>query len=443
MRRLAILTILLVIPAPGAVAEGDAAPEVLRLTLAGALERARAVSASLHALDADVRAAEANIRMAAADRRPGVEVSGGYSRLSNVPELALDLPDGSRRVIFPNVQDWWSAQLAARYPLYAGGRLAALRSTAREEAEAAHDDRRTGEIDLELEVTSAYWSLVTARETERVLAEALLAYEAHLVDARNRETVGLAARDEVLAVQVERDRAELNRIRAGNAADLAAADLGRLLDLPAGQRVEPTDPLEPAIVPQLDAEELARRALDDRPERRALESRIAAAASHVDVERAARLPHVELNGGWVYANPNPRVLPLSAAWDDTWFVGAAVAFQVFDGGRARASQARAEARTDSLQQRLEDLDRRIRFDVTARVLEVRNAAAAVPVAERGVDAARENLKVSRDRYREGVIPSSELLDAEVALQRAGLDRAETLARLRLALAGLRRAVGGA
>jgi hypothetical protein len=40
-----------------------------------------------------------------------------------------------------------------------------------------------------------------------------------------------------------------------------------------------------------------------------------------------------------------------------------------------------------------------------------------------------------------VSPSSELLDAEVGLLRAGLDRAEALARLRLAVADLDRAVG--
>jgi outer membrane protein TolC len=442
MRRLAILTILLAFLVPCALAEGEVGPSALRLTLAGAIERARDVSASLRALDADVRAAQANVRVAQADRRPGVEVMGAYSRLSDVPELALTLPDGSRRVIFPSVQNWWSGELAARYPLYAGGRLSALESAVREEAEAAYDDRSVGEIDLDLEVTGAYWSLVTAREAERVLAEALSAYEAHLVDAHNREKFGLAARNEVLAVQVERDRAELNRIRAGNSADLAVADLVRLLDLPPGQRIEPIDTLDSTTAPRLDVEQLVRQALDARPERSALESRIAAASSRVNVERAARLPHVNLSGGWVYANPNTRVLPLSESWNDSWFVGIDVAFQVFDGGRARAAEARADARADGLQQRLEDLDRRIRLDVTSRVLEVRNAVAAVPVTERGVDAARENLRVARERYREGVIPSSELLDAEIALQRAGLDRAETLAHLRLALAGLRRAVGG-
>jgi outer membrane protein TolC len=49
--------------------------------------------------------------------------------------------------------------------------------------------------------------------------------------------------------------------------------------------------------------------------------------------------------------------------------------------------------------------------------------------------------VTRDRYREGLVPSSELLDAEVALLRADLDRTSAEVRLRLAEVLLDRAVG--
>ena len=63
------------------------------------------------------------------------------------------------------------------------------------------------------------------------------------------------------------------------------------------------------------------------------------------------------------------------------------------------------------------------------------------VAERSIESALENRKVAGDRYREGVVPSAELLDAEVAHERASLAHAEALASLRLAAAGLDRAVG--
>jgi outer membrane protein TolC len=63
------------------------------------------------------------------------------------------------------------------------------------------------------------------------------------------------------------------------------------------------------------------------------------------------------------------------------------------------------------------------------------------VAGANLDSAHENVRVAHDRYHEGVIPSSELLDAETALLRAGLDRANALAQVRVALANLERAVG--
>jgi outer membrane protein TolC len=65
----------------------------------------------------------------------------------------------------------------------------------------------------------------------------------------------------------------------------------------------------------------------------------------------------------------------------------------------------------------------------------------VEVAERTVESAAENVRVSSDRYREGVIASSDRLDAETGLLRAGLERVRALTRQQLATAELERAVG--
>ena len=67
-----------------------------------------------------------------------------------------------------------------------------------------------------------------------MLREAVTSYEAHITDAQHRVEYGVAARNEVLAVQVERDRAELARLQAENAAAISEADLLRL-DRPAAR----------------------------------------------------------------------------------------------------------------------------------------------------------------------------------------------------------------
>jgi outer membrane protein TolC len=277
----------------------------------------------------------------------------------------------------------------------------------------------------------------------------------------------MAASNEVLAVQVQREQAELARLQAASSAAVANANLLRLLDLPPGTGIEPVEPLaEPAASPPpagpaspansappaspaaaaappaaeppaalLAAAEAAR------PEIVALRSRIAAGRANAAATRAGLWPQANLSAGYDYANPNPRILPLEPRWKSSWSVGAVVSLSLFDGGRTAAAAAQIEAQADALGHRLEDLERRVRLEVTQRLLELGTARQAAAVAVANLDSAHENVRVARDRYHEGVIPSSELLDAETALLRAGLDRTNALAQVRVALANLERAVG--
>jgi outer membrane protein TolC len=417
------------------------AQEPVRLTLAEALERARQTSPRLSELSDLERAAEARLRGARAEKAPQVDLSASYFRNSDVPELTITVPDGATRTIFPNIPDSYRLHAGASLPLWTGGRIEGLIAAADRERQAAGEDRTGADRDLILETSVAYWSLVTARESERVLREAVASYEAHLTDARNRFEMGTVANNEVLSVQVERDRAELARLQAENAADVSNANLVRLTGLPPGTSVEPVEPL---AVPPADpeaTEALVESAFASRPELRALEERIAAARANVLVRRAVSRPQVGLSLGYDYANPNTRILPLRDEFEATWTAGVTLGFTAWDGGRVAASVAEAEARADALEKQLEDRRSRLRLEVTQRALELSTARAALAVAGRSIEAARENVRVAADRYREGVIPSSELLDAETALLRAGLDQTEAVTRLRIALANLDRAVG--
>ena len=407
------------------------------------MARARAAAPRLRELRALAGAATDDARAARAARLPTLDLRGGYSRWSDVPELTLALPGQSPRVLFPNLPDNWTARAALALPVWTGGRLgAAARATARQEEAAAHDVDG-GEAALVLETVAAYWDLAVAREREAVLGAAIEAFTAHVADARNRERFGMVASHERLAVEVERDRAELARLRAGGDAEIAQADLARLLGLPPEQPLLAADPLPAPGGDAVDEElaSLVADALASRPERAALAARVAAAQALVGVARAGRLPQIALTAGYDHNDPNRRIMPPTAEFNDTWDVGVSLALNVFDGGRVAAEASAARARAAAAQARLGDLDRRIRLEVTARRLDLRTARAAAVVAARALASATESRRVAADRYREGLIPSAELLDAETAHLRVGLEHAEALAYVRLAVAALDRAAG--
>jgi len=412
------------------------------LSLADALARARENSPRLSQLAAQEAAAEAALRGAQAEKMPLVDLSAGYTRNSHVDEFRLTLPNGESRVLFPDIPNNYRLHAGASVPLWTGGRIESAVTAADRQREAAGLDVTGAEHDLDLEVRTAYWRLVTARESERVLREAVTAYEAHITDSRHRVEFGVAARNEVLAVQVERDRAELARLQAENAAAVSEADLLRLTGLPPETRllltekVDLTDPTDPT-----DIEELVTAAWASRPELAALQARIAAARANVGIQRAARKPQAAASVGYDFADPNQRIVPQRDEFRGTWSAGVTVSLRAFDGGRSAAAAAQAAAQADALERELEDRRRRLRLEVTSRLLDVRTARAALAVTGRNLESARENVKVAGDRYREGVIASTELLDAETNLLRAGLDQTSAATQLRVALANLDRSVG--
>jgi outer membrane protein TolC len=426
------------VPDPAA---GASASTVVRLTLAEAVDRAREYSPRLAQLRSLEDAAAAGTRGARAQRMPVIDLSAGYTRRSDVPEFSAPDPAGGTQVIFPNIPDNYRTRLGFSLPIYTGGRLENGVAAAGHEQGAAAHDVESGVGDTALETRAAYWDLVAAREEERVLREAIASYEAHLKDTRDREQAGMAARNDVLAVQVDRDRAELARLRAANAAEVANANLIRVLGLPDGARVDPADPLDAPEIPPSDLEALVAHAFDARPERAALKERIAAADARAQAQRAGTRPQASLQGGYDYSNPNRLIVPNTATWQDTWDIGVSLSFTLFDAGRTSAAFEQASAQAQAARRALEDLDRRIRLEVTARYLDLTAAATGVEVADRAVEAGTENVRVSQDRYQEGLISSTDRLDAETGLLRAGLDRVQAMAFLHLAIASLERAVG--
>jgi len=427
---------------PAGERTGTGTPATLPLTLSEAIEMALAHSPHLRQLSALESAASAGVRGARAQRYPILDLAAGYTRNSDVPEFAIIYPGSISPVtIYPNLPNNTRTRLDLSVPIYTGGRLQNTISAAEAERTAVSLDGQAGAADLALETAAAYWFLLTARSEERTLREGIASYEAHLKQTRDRESVGMAARNDVLSVLVERDRAELARLRAANFAGTADANLARLLGLPPGTSVEPTEPIDAQQEPLEDLESLVAMALSSRPERHALLARLSGARARLEAQKAGWLPEAGVWAGYDWANPNREIFPPTDSWRSTWDLGVSLHLSVFDSGRTSAAVAQAAHLVEAVERQVEDLEERIRLEVTQRHLDVSTARVAVDVARRNVEAASENRRVSMDRYSEGMIPSSELLDSETALLAAGLDLTRALAQLRLALVSLDRATG--
>jgi outer membrane protein len=423
----------------GARAQQEAG--AVHLTLDAAIARALDASHRVRELNARQKAARATWDARQAADRPQLSVQAGYTRTNHVDEFGVGLPGQSFKVIYPDIPDNYRTRLDLQWPIYSFGRTAALERLAQAEAEASSKDVDVARADLRLEVTRAFWALVTARESVHVLEESVKRMDASLQDVQNRLKVGLVPPNDVSSVQAQRSRQQMLVIQARNQVDLVTADLARLVGLPPDARIEPDATLQEPPPPAADLGALVAEARQARPERQALARRVAEAGQRREAALAGRRPILAVGAGVDYARPNPRIFPRLGEFRESWDASVNLSWLLWDGGRTGADIAEATASQRAIAERLADLDSALDVEVRQRWLDVASSRAAVAAAADAVSAATEARRVVGERFASGVATSTDVLDAQVALLQAELDRTQVLANVRLAEARLNRAVG--
>ena len=438
---------LLIVAALAAAAPASAQPNppAVQVTLEEAIQQGLAASQHLAELGALQQAADATVASRDAADRPIVAAQGGYTRTNHVDVFLIPVPGHPPQVVYPDIPDNYRTRLDLQWPIYTGGRTGALDRAARAEADASGEDLAAARADLRLEITRAFWALVTADETADVLRRSIEAIDAHVSDLRTRFGQGLIPPNDVSSAEAQQARERLLALEADNQRAIAEADLRRLTGNESAGRLEPNPGASavPGSAASKTAEvaQLIASAFDARPERRALSDRAKAAHDQIDAASAAWRPQLAVGGGYDYARPNPRIFPRTTDWRTSWDASVNVSWTIWDGGRRDADRAVAIADAAALEARAADFDRALTFEVRQRRLEFDSSVAAIGAADEEVRAAADAERVVGERYRAGVATSTDVLDAQVARLQAELDRTRAVADARLAQARLARATG--
>jgi outer membrane protein len=377
--------------------------------------------------------------------KPTLTASSGYARTNHVPEYSIPQPGGGTRVLFPDIPDNVRLRTELLWPVWTGGRIDALVTSAEAEIRAARADGKVVEADLTMEITVAYWMLVTSRESVKVIEQSLQRTDAWVSDVQARLDAGLVSPHEVLTARARRARDEVQRIQAAHSALSAERELARLIGAP-GQRLDPVSPVDKAweglaTLTSKTAGDVVALARESRAERGAFSERKSAFTSAAAAAIAATRPQVAALAAVEPARPNNRFVPRQNKWHTSWDLGVTATWSFWDGGRARADRAVAQAQARAVDHRLAEFDARVAVDVQQRLDEIEAGRAAIAAADEAVAAGEEVHRVLRERYSSGVATSSEVLDAQVALLEASLERTRLQASLRVSEARLRRAVG--
>lgn len=419
----------------GFLSLGAWAPVAWAETLEEAWAQALAVSDRLEASRSQVASAEWSRTAAGAARLPSVINATGYNFLSDTPTANVAIPS----LPIPPLglplaeKEFLASTTMAVMPLYAGGRITNLIEAAEcQVAAAGHEQQRTV-LDVKLDVATAYTLVLYAKRGTEVAQDKVKSLQAHEQDVANMLRQELVARNALLAVQVALADAQQKATQAESSLDAARAAYNRLLGRPLDMSVE----IEELQIPPLsgDLPPLTAMAMNTRPELAQLAAQANALQSKAASVRAENLPQVGVGGGYTYLE-NRNLDP-----EGLWSLTFGMAWKPFDGGMTRARSKALEHDAQTVARLRSDAASAIALQVRKTWLDEQESRRRVEVADKAIQQAEENLRVTRHRFVEGVGTNTEVLDAETLRTQAYTNYYGALYDAVLATFRLRRAVG--
>jgi len=213
--------------------------------------------------------------------------------------------------------------------------------------------------------------------------------------------------------------------------------LARLIGLPAGQHLVPSEKLLADIPNMVPIEEGIKAALEMRPDLKAARLQLKAAVESRRASKSEYFPSLSINGyyGPEGIDPNKGV--------STYQVSASVRIPIFSSGRVKADVDQADAALMQLQAQYDDLRAGVDLDVRQAYVDLQVASDQIKVAQENRQLAAETLKQSIDRFSSGVTNSVEVVQSQETVASAEQDYISTLFSLNLSRISLAKATGQA
>jgi len=271
---------------------------------------------------------------------------------------------------------------------------------------------------LEADVRVLHESLVSARESSRVL--------------RARNTNGTAREDEALLAEASAAEAESRLIRARAERDRARAQLSTKIGQPLPARLDDTYEVRPG---PRDIPRLIDLALRQRYDLEAARRGVAEATARKHSAIASYLPRAEL----MFNHLTETEDGFNSQLD--WTLGLNLSWTLFDSGGREARLARAYSAIRQREHELRELEKGIRLEVEDAVLAFQALEQALPSLRSQDRAAGAAQEVVKARLALGSATQLEALAASASRENAARDLTRTLLARKLAALRIRLAVG--
>ena len=311
------------------------------------------------------------------------------------------------------VRTVWMGGIQVEQPIFMGGKILAAYRMATLGKQMAQLNENLTATEVILETDQAYALMVKAQEMNKVAESYHAVLQELMKNVQSAYKHGLKSKNDVLKVQVKLNESELSIRKAENALRLANMNLCHLIGKPLTETLQISDDfpvIEQALETQIND-------ITTRPEYSLLNKQVDMAKQQVKLSRSELLPQVGIRGSYDYIH-GLKVNEQTLFDKGNFSVMLNVTIPLFHFGE-RINKVRAsKAKLEQVRMEQADLNEKMYLELTQAANNLDEAKLQTALADRSLEQADENRRISKGEYEAGLEPLSDHLEAQALWQQA-------------------------
>ena len=326
-------------------------------------------------------------------------------------------------------------------PVFMGGAIVAMNKMASMGEQLAANTTEARRQQTLYEIDQAYWQVVSLRHKQK-LAQSYLELVSKLdSDVKKMIHEGVATRSEGLSVSVKVNEAEMTLTKVNDGLALSRMLLCQLCGLPVNDQLALADEDNGDLSVSDDGQQVAaRQGAENRPELKMLQNVVDISRQATNILKAGNLPQVLLTGGYAATNPN-LYNGFQRKFAGAWNIGVLVRVPIWNWGDVAYKVRASKGATTIATLELDDAREKIDLQVSQCTFRVNEANKKLALAKASIERADENLRTANLGFREGVISTTTVMEAQTAWLQAQSQKIDAEIDVKLSQVNLQKALG--
>lgn len=361
--------------------------------------------------------------------------------LQNAESGLNNLGNGLVDALRTDTRNMTAGGIILTQPIYTGGKVSAYNKITHYAEKIAASQSQLCEENIIVNTDKAYWTVVSL-VNKKALAESYLKLVKKLDnDISKMVKNGVATQADRLNVEVKVNEAEMAMVQVENGLSLSKMALCQICGIPLNSDIELDDEsMDNLFIGHENIENSVSTAWSQREELKSLDLASEIYRQKVKIARSEFLPSVALTGNYLMTNPSVYN-GFETKFRGNWAIGVMVNIPVFHWGEGVYKVRAAKAEASIQRYEWADAKEKIELEVTQNSYKLAEARKKLNTANKNMEKAEENLRHADKGMKEGVIPISNVLEAQTAWLMAQTDKISAQIDVKLAQLYLQKSLG--